>query len=104
MKNKKKTRNDDLVQAIGELAAKTTQLAHRAERLYAGEVEDILQSGCCDPRRIEHVLDGILDFCSDDSMLRLFKKLCRYYYQIDPAATASYVNFYREMWDEEGKK
>ena len=41
----------------------------------------------------------MLDFCFDDEMLMLYKKLCRYYFDIDSAATASYVNIYREMRD-----
>jgi nucleoside-triphosphatase len=31
----------------------------------------------------------------------LYKKLCRYYFGIDPKATVNYVNAYREMWDSE---
>jgi hypothetical protein len=34
--------------------------------------------------------------------LSLYKKLCRYYFAIDPEATVSYVNAYREMWDQKG--
>ena len=41
----------------------------------------------------------MLDFCFDDAVLVLYKKLCRYYYDIDPEATVSYVNAYRDMWD-----
>ena len=33
--------------------------------------------------------------------LALFKTLCRYYWDIDPSATAAYVHAYREMWDPE---
>lgn len=29
----------------------------------------------------------------------MYKKLCRHYWDIDPAATADYVNAYREYWD-----
>ena len=43
----------------------------------------------------------ILDFCAYEPALVLFKKLCRHYFDIDPAATADYVRFYREMWDSE---
>jgi hypothetical protein len=95
--------SDELVRAIGELVAQRKQLASEAERQYAREVEDILRTKCRDPRRIEHLLDGLLDFGFDDSMVRLYKKLCRYYFQIDPEATVSYVNIYRELWDDEGE-
>jgi len=29
----------------------------------------------------------------------MYKNLCRHYWEIDPAATAYYVNAYREYWD-----
>ena len=103
MKSKRKPQMDDLVQSIGEIAKTRDQLAHQAEKQYALEVEDILKTQCRDPRQIERLLDGLLDFCFDPAMLYLYKKLCRYYFEIDPEATTSYVSAYRKMWDEEGE-
>ena len=102
MKNKVKPPTNELVQAIGELARAHQQIARQAEQQYSFEVDSILQDQCREPQRIECLLDGMLDFCFDDEMLRLYKKLCRYYFKIDPVATASYVYAYREMWDEKG--
>ena len=34
-------------------------------------------------------------------MLLLYKRLCRHYFDIDPRATAFYIDAYRKMWDEE---
>ena len=31
--------------------------------------------------------------------LALFKRLCRYYFYIDPAATAEYICIYRDLYD-----
>jgi hypothetical protein len=103
MKSKTKPHLDDLVQSIGEIARAGRRLARQAEKQYAPEVEDILRTQCRDPQRIEHLLDGILDFGFDAAMVRLYKKLCRYYFEIDRRATASYVYAYRDMWDEEGQ-
>jgi hypothetical protein len=89
----------DLVEKIRPLIEYTHQLAREAEKLYTLEVEAIINDQKCEPRRIEHCLDGILDFCFDEKMLLLFKKLCRHYYTIDPVATSEYVYFYKEMWD-----
>jgi hypothetical protein len=100
MESKTKPQMDDLVRSIGELAKARDQLAHQAEQQYALEVEDVLRTQCRDSNRIERLLDGILDFCFDPAMLRLYRRLCRYYFTIDPQATVSYVNAYREMWDE----
>lgn len=93
-------KNDDLAKSIGEMIKASKKLAHQAEQQYSIEVENIFQAKSRDCRRIEQLLDGMLDFCFDPGMLVLYKKLCRYYWDIDPAATASYVYAYRDMWDE----
>ncbi|MBI5602850.1 MAG: hypothetical protein HY879_05800 [Deltaproteobacteria bacterium] len=100
MKSKKNQQANDLVKSIGELAKIRNQLARQAEQQYTFEVEALLKAQSRDPQRIEHLLDGMLDFCFDSAMLCLYKKLCRYYFKIDPEATASYVYAYRDMWDE----
>jgi hypothetical protein len=72
--------------------------------IYSKTVQDIIVSKSEDKKLIEHIFDGMLGFCYDEDMLKLFKKLCRYYYDIDPHATADYINIYREMWDNEDEK
>lgn len=37
---------------------------------------------------VEYTLDRMLDFCSDEKMLLLFKKICRKYYRIYPEMIA----------------
>ena len=49
-------------------------------------------------------LDGLLGLCGHEPALQLYKKLCRHYLPINPAATADYIYAYREMWDSEEKE
>ncbi len=63
----------------------------------------ILKARIHDSRRIERCLDGMLGFCFDEGMVVQYKELCRCYFAIDPEATASYVQMYREMWEEGSK-
>lgn len=97
---------DKTVDAIGRIAAELPQLYREAARQYGTEVEAIVRSGSRDVKRIEQTLDGLLDFAADRDCLELFRRLCRHYWDIDPAATAGYVHAYREMWDsdEPGKE
>jgi len=44
---------------------------------------------------------ALLDFCGHAPTLQLYRRLCRHYFDIDPVATVSYINAYREMWDSE---
>ena len=87
-----------MIAEIKDLVILQQKLANQALSEYSVLVENIIVSKTADQNRIEHTLDGILDFCFDDQMLLLFKKLCRYYFTINPQATAFYINHYREMW------
>lgn len=87
------------VEELRPLVEARNHLARKAETGFEIQLAD--SEGCKDPKRIEWLLSCMLDFGFDDRILVLFKKLCRYYYAIDPEATASYVYSYREMWDKD---
>lgn len=76
-------------------------LAVVAVTQYEPLVNEIIVLKVIDELHIERVLDGVLDFCFDSKMLGLFKRLCRYYFQINPEATVDYIRFYFEMYDSE---
>ena len=90
---------DDAMQAIRTLADSMQNLQRQAVQQYQPVVDDILRTRSRDTRHIEHTLDGLLDFCGHEPVLQLYKQLCRHYWLIDPAATADYINAYREYWD-----
>jgi len=87
-----------LTDNLDQLAGQMVALFRQAVALAKAEVDAIIQSGEQDTQRIEHQLDHMLGLCCDPDMLMVFKRLCRYYYGIDPVA-AGYVQAYREMWD-----
>ena len=92
---------DTDLQPFRELASGLRQLADEAQRIYAAEVTAIIRHSCRDTQQIEHALDGLLGFCYDESLLNLYRILCRYDFTLDPQATVEYVQAYREMWDTE---
>lgn len=67
-------------------------------------VREILHSGSHDARLIEHTLDHLLDHACIPQGLALFKALCRHYWEINPRATADYINAYRDMWDSDDRE
>ena len=93
---------DPMIEAIKKLIEDRDHLAQHAYVQYNPVVEKIIASQNKDLNLISHTLDGILDFCFDEQMLLLYRKLCRYLWDIDPESTAYYINAYREMWEEEG--
>ncbi len=90
---------DTMCKEICTRAGSMRDLQRQAVQQYLPVVDDILRTRSRDARQIEHTLDGLLDFCGHEPVLQLYKKLCRHYWDIDPAATAYYVNAYREYWD-----
>lgn len=89
---------------LGELAPLLQQLGQlhqRAVQVYAPEVDAMVRANSRDMQSIECTLDGLLSFCSAADALILFKSLCRHYWGIDQAATAFYIDSYRQMWDSE---
>ena len=92
-------RNIDHMQAIRQLAGSLVELQRQAAQQYQPVVDDILRTRSRNTEHIEHTLDRLLGFCGDETVLQMYKKLCRHYWDIDPAATADYVNAYREYWD-----
>jgi hypothetical protein len=90
---------DTLYGAIGAIAEGMRDLQQQAAQQYLPVVDNILRTCSSDTHHIEHTLDGLLDFCGHEPVLEMYKKLCRHYWAIDPAATAYYVNAYREYWD-----
>ena len=87
---------------LGDLTAiiAPLQLLHQqAVDSLAPSVRKIIDSRSRDARLIEHTLDHLLDHACIPQGLVIFKSLCRYYWEINPRATASYISGYREMWD-----
>ncbi|MBB6053929.1 hypothetical protein [Armatimonas rosea] len=78
-------------------------LARQALPLYTDTVNTLIRDECRDRHQIEYTLDHLLDFCYDAKMLVLYKRLCRYYFPLDPEATVSYIHAYRDLWDSDSE-
>jgi hypothetical protein len=96
--------DDDAMQAILTLAGSMRELQQQAAQQYKPVVDGILLTRSRDIRHIEQTLDCLLDFCGHEPVLEMYKKLCRHYWDIDPAATAYYINAYREYWDSDAQE
>ena len=62
------------------------------------EIENIIENNIKDDIYIQRKLDELLDvllFYENDDTLLVFKKLCKYYFSINPQATVRYINFYK---------
>ncbi len=89
----------EFIDTLKVFAEQLNELSAQAHKAYKPEVDRLIQSKTTNDNEIQRLLDYMLDFCGDSKMLQLYKKLCRYYWDINPQATAQYINYYREMWD-----
>ena len=99
MKNKH-TQHKNFIINVKNLVGQMQSLHLQAIDTYTPIVNELIQRQCNNQKEIERVLDGLLDFASDERILNLFRKLCRYYYQINPQATANYIQYYKKQYDE----
>lgn len=50
---------------------------------------------------LSHLLDYLLDFACDEKILGLYKRVCRRYLYMYPGCIKSYIEVYRERWENE---
>ena len=97
----KKENYKELTNDIRQIAERLEALNRQAELEYTPLVNSLILRKSKDLHEIERLLDGLLDFACNKQILNLYRKLCKYYYFINPESTARYIAFYKEMWDEE---
>ena len=92
---------EEQLDGFKELAESINNITHEAFIIYEPKVDRICCNKVKDEKEIESVIEALLDYSYDDKMLLLFKKICRYYYKINPEVTYEYVMIYRDLWDDE---
>lgn len=90
-----------MIKDVELLAGKIQSLAILAKAEYEPVVNAIIRKEIVDEQYILCTLDKLLDFCFDDEILLLYKKLCRYYYPLNRDAVVDYIRYYFEMHEPE---
>jgi hypothetical protein len=94
---------EEFFESVSGLASQLSDLHLQMATQQEPLVEHLIATRSRDTKTIEQTLDRLLDVACHDSGLKLFRRLCRHYWTINPRATASYVRAYRELWDEESE-
>ncbi len=87
---------------IDSIADRLSVITKQSLKVYTVKVDDVIQNNLKNEQDVERILDGLLDICFDDEALVLFKRMCRYYLSINPHATRDYINYYKDMYEEDG--
>lgn len=90
-----------MIKDIELFANEIQSLAVLAKTEYEPVVNAIIRKKIVDEQYILPTLDKLLDFCFDDEILLLYKKLCRYYYPYNRGVIADYIRYYFEMYEPE---
>ena len=85
---------------IYQIAEQIVQLHQKAYEIYLPLVEDVCSRGVSEDE-LAHLFDYLLDFACDEKILGLYKRVCRRYLYIYPSCIKSYIEAYREMWEDE---
>ena len=94
-------------QELYDMCKSIIELHKQRYTIVKSEIEKIIKDKVKDERYIQRKLDEMLDillFYENDDSLLLFRRLCKYYFSINPMVTAQYITYYREQNDPEGVK
>ena len=96
--------DDELIKnTIKGMSGTLEQLALMIDRDVAvaeAELNWAIKRNVKDEKYIEQLFGKLLDLAGmNDKGLKLFKRLCRYYYPTNPHLTAEYVFIYRDLYD-----
>jgi hypothetical protein len=94
----------DLIKDIGQIAESISGLADIALPEYQLFTNDVISGRIKDINQIERKLDFMLDFCFDNRILLLYKKILRHIFYKHPDTVKFYVDAYLERYEDDKSK
>ena len=95
-----KRQAEELAKELEPLIQQLNGLNDQAVTAYAPLVDDICSRKATE-KEVDCLLTWMLDFAGDERMLKLYKRVCRAYWQIYPETIAFYIMEYRKLYDPE---
>lgn len=89
------TLNDEFDALVSRLEA----IQEQGLELYSKLADEIINDRITDPRKIELVLDGLLDFSYSDRYEILYKKICRHIFRRHTLLVEEHVAMFRERME-----
>lgn len=95
-----KRQAEELAKELEPLIQQLNGLNDQAVTAYAPLVDDICSRKATE-KEVDWLLTWMLDFAGNERMLKLYKRVCRAYWQIYPETIAFYIMEYRKLYDPE---
>lgn len=95
------------IEELYDICKEIVKIQKQQYEIVKREIEGIISNRIKNEMYIERKLDEMLDilsFYENDETLLTFRRLCRYYFDINPEATADYIRIYKEQNDPEEMK
>ena len=90
--------HSEFMNGIGELAKQMQNSVEQALYQFTPIAEGIIAGRITEEDTIDHHLSSMLDFCYDDTVLLLFKRVLRSLYKKYPDLVSDYVHAYFDVW------
>lgn len=94
----------EALEQIRELAQAMSALYDNAYQVYSDMVSSVLNDWITEEKDIEHIMDGLLDYCEDERFLQLYKNLCRHVYNHYPKLVGEHIALFRAQFMERGEE
>jgi hypothetical protein len=95
-----KRQAEELAKELEPLIQQLNGLNDQAVTAYAPLVDDICSRKATE-KEVDWLLTWMLDFAGNERMLKLYKRVCRAYWQIYTETIAFYIMEYRKWYDPE---
>ena len=91
---------EKLLQDVSVIAHRLKELHNDAVIAYTPQVQNLCAKKATE-NEVGWMLDLLLSFAGDERILKLYKQVCRAYWQINPETIAFYIMEYRKEYDRE---
>lgn len=92
--------NDEIIKSINNVLSLQDDYLKSIEK----DINLIISNKIIDDSRVEKLLDNLLNLLQTDKVLYLFKKICKYYYYINPVLIIEYCYIYNNLYLDDNEK
>lgn len=92
-------RDEQLLNELGKTIEYFEKIKESAYQLYSEAVDAIIADSITDRKRIECIMDGLLDFCDDARFIDIYRKLCRHIYYRYPQLVGEHIALFRLQFE-----
>ena len=95
---------NDALDAIKDVVEGISALRDVAYSQYSALVNQVLNDQITDERKLEQIMDGMVDSCDEERFFVLYRSLCRHIYYRYPQLVGEHVALFRAQFETTSEK